>query len=141
MLEPGPWVAYLQAMSGFISGDELARVSVLDYLAYDEALSGQNWRLPGGYDAFVAASATVGVTLSAATEVESVELDGRRVALQTHTGTIRAHALIMTASTDVLVGDAIAWPSALDPWRDTARRLAALVRKILLRRSIRASLR
>jgi monoamine oxidase len=89
---------------------------------------GQNWRLPGGYGTLVTASVPAGVTLSVITKVESVELEGRRIAPQTHAGTIRARALIMTASTDVLAGDAIAWPSALDPWRDAARRLAALVR-------------
>ncbi|WP_461712924.1 FAD-dependent oxidoreductase, partial [Streptomyces sp. DSM 41029] len=36
--EPGnPWNAYLQALSGYISGDPFERVSVRDYLAYDAA--------------------------------------------------------------------------------------------------------
>ena len=37
-LEPGgPWNAYLQALSGFISGARLERMSAVDYLAYDHA--------------------------------------------------------------------------------------------------------
>ncbi len=33
-----PWTPYLQALSGYISGDELEHISVTDYVAYDDAL-------------------------------------------------------------------------------------------------------
>ncbi len=50
------WNAWLEALSGYINGAELGCLSIADYLAYDEADSDVNWRLPGGYGAFVAAA-------------------------------------------------------------------------------------
>src|SRR4051794_36861120 len=66
-LEPhGAWNAYLQAISGYISGAELERISIADYLAYDAASTGCNWRAPAGYGKLIAASlpATVALRLS-----------------------------------------------------------------------------
>jgi monoamine oxidase len=119
----GRWTAYLQALSGFISGDELERISARDYVAYDTASTGCNWRLPAGYGTLITASlpATAGLVL--ATPVERIALDGHRVALVTPAGTVRARAVILTVSTAVLAGDAIALPSALDFWREAAARL------------------
>ncbi|MCG5238646.1 flavin monoamine oxidase family protein [Azospirillum doebereinerae] len=127
-LEPdGPWTAYLQAVSGYLSGDELERVSARDYSAYDTASTECNWRLPAGYGALVAASLPPGAALRLATPVTAVTLDSQRgghhVALRTADGTVHARAAILSVSTHVLAGDAIAWPAALDPWRDAATRL------------------
>jgi len=124
----GQWTAYLQAMSGFISGDELERISARDYAAYDVAASDLNWRLPGGYGALIAAHLPSTAALSLATPVQAISLAGRRVALETPSGTIRARAAILTVSTNVLAGNVpgggtIALPAALDPWRDAAARL------------------
>ena len=56
-LEPnGEWNAYLQIMSGFLNGAGLERLSVADYIAYDTASTGCNWRLPAGYGSLIAAS-------------------------------------------------------------------------------------
>ena len=49
-LEPDdPWRSMLNALSGYINGAPLDEVSVSDWLAYDNAASDQNLRLPGGY--------------------------------------------------------------------------------------------
>ena len=123
-LEPGGrWTAYLQAMSGFISGDELERISARDYATYDAASTYLNWRLPAGYGTLITASLPTSIPLRLAAAVEEVRLDGRRVELRTSAGTVRPRAVICTVSTNVLAGSAIAWPTALDPWRDAASRL------------------
>ena len=123
-LEPGGrWTAYLQAMSGFISGDELERISARDYAAYDAASTYCNWRLPAGYGTLITSSLPAAANLRLETPIEAVDLDGRRIALRTPAGTVRTRAAIVTVSTNVLAGDAIAWPVALDPWRDAAHRL------------------
>jgi len=119
----GRWTAYLQAISGFISGDELERISARDYAAYDTASTGCNRRVPAGYGTVVAASLPAAAGLRLATPVKAIALGGRRVALQTPAGTVRARAAILTVSTSVLTGDAIAWPTALDGWRDATTRL------------------
>jgi len=120
-LEPdGPWNAYLQAVSGFISGARLERLSAADYLAYDAAATGENWRVPAGYGSLIAASLPAKTALRLATPAEQIELDPNGVAIMTPGGTIRARAAILTVSTAVLAGDAIKLPSALDPWRQAA---------------------
>lgn len=123
-LEPdGRWTAYLQALSGFISGDELERISARDYAAYDGASSDLNWRVPAGYGTLIASSFPAGVSLRLSAPVEAVRLDGPRVVLETSEGTIRCHAAIVTVSTQVLAGDAVRWPARLDSWREAAARL------------------
>jgi monoamine oxidase len=119
----GRWTAYIQAMSGYINGDELERLSARDLAAYDTASTNLNWRVPAGYGTLITASLPANAHLQLATPVEAVTLDGSGVALQTLAGTVRARAAILTVSTSVLAGDVIAWPAALDPWRDAASRL------------------
>jgi monoamine oxidase len=123
-LDPGgKWTAYLQAMSGFISGDELERISARDYAAYDMASTDFNWRLPAGYGAVITASLPTTTTLCLSTPVEAISLDGRRVAVRMASGTVQVRAVILTVSTSVLADSAIALPSAIDPWREAASRL------------------
>jgi monoamine oxidase len=116
----GKWTSYLQALSGYISGDELERISARDYAAYDTASTDCNWRLPSGYGTLIAANFPVGTELYLATAVEAISLAGRRVALRTPAGEIHARAVILTVSTNILAGDAIMLPSGLDPWREAA---------------------
>ncbi|ACB95397.1 flavin monoamine oxidase family protein [Beijerinckia indica] len=123
-LDPeGRWTAYLQAMSGFISGDELERISARDYAAYDMASTDCNWRVRAGYGTLVAASFPAGTRLCLATPVEAIALDASHVALHTPAGTLRVRAAILTVSTSILAGDRIVWPSVLDPWREAASHL------------------
>ena len=75
-LDPGgAWNAYLQARSGYMSGTELENLSVADYLAYDEASTQHNWRVPAGYGTLVAASLPATVVLHLGTPVEAIALE------------------------------------------------------------------
>ncbi len=71
----GEWNAYLEAISGFISGAPLERVSIADYLAYDSASTGVNWRAPHGYGDLIVASLPFGAVLRLSTPVEAIELE------------------------------------------------------------------
>ncbi|MDF2812320.1 MAG: amine oxidase, partial [Microvirga sp.] len=116
-LEPrGAWNAYLQAMSGYISGAELERISVADYLAYDSTSTGRNWRVPAGYGRLVAASLPATVALRLATPVEAIDLAATGVSIVTQAGTIAARSVIVTVSTAMLAAGAIRLPPALDDW-------------------------
>jgi monoamine oxidase len=120
-LEPdGHWNDYLQAMSGFISGAGLERISVADYIAYDAASTGCNWRAPAGYGSLVAASLPQPIDLRLSTAVESIDLELRGVTLATPVGVLRARAAILTVSTAVLAEGAIRLPPGLDAWRHAA---------------------
>ena len=120
-LEPGGmWNGYLQAMSGYISGAGLERLSIADYLAYDTASTRYNWRVPAGYGALVAASLPSGVALRLAAPVEAITLEAAGVSIATRAGSINARAAILTVSTAVLVGGTIGLPPELDEWHHAA---------------------
>ncbi|MEZ0212721.1 MAG: flavin monoamine oxidase family protein [Xanthobacteraceae bacterium] len=117
------WLAYLQALSGYISGDELERISAADYAAYDSASTDLNWRLPAGYGTLITSRFPADVALHLATPVQRIDVDGPVVELVTPRGTLRCRAAIITVSTHVLAGTAIRWPAALGPWREAAAHL------------------
>jgi monoamine oxidase len=99
----GAWNAYLQAMSGYISGAALERISAADHLAYDEASTRHSGRLPAGYGTLVAGSRPATIALRLATPVEVVDLTAAGVSITTRSGSITARAAIVAVSTDVLV--------------------------------------
>ena len=74
-------------MSGYISGAGLERLSIADYLAYDAASTGYNWRVPAGYGTLIAASLPPGVALRLATPVEAIDLEAAGVSIVTRAGT------------------------------------------------------
>jgi monoamine oxidase len=123
-LEPdGAWNAYLQALSGYISGAGLERLSIADYLAYAQASTRHNWRLPAGYGTLVTASLPPTVALRLATPVEAIDLAANGVSLVTRAGTLTTRSVILTASTAVLSGETIRLPAVLDEWRYAAANL------------------
>ncbi|MBB3934672.1 flavin monoamine oxidase family protein [Aureimonas phyllosphaerae] len=123
-LEPGnPWNDFIAARTGYISGVGPERISVADYVAYDEASSDENWRVEAGYGTLVAASLPPAADLRLGVSVRRIDLGADRAMVETDAGTLRARCVISTVSTNVLAGDAIAMPAALDPWRDAAARL------------------
>ena len=123
-LEPGgPWNAYVRAIAGFMSGVAPEAISAADYLAYDDASTGENWNLPLGYGTLVAASLPSSTTLRLATPAERVDLTADGVAVTTRAGIVRAGAAIVSVSTAVLAGDAIRLPAGTEPWREAAAAL------------------
>ena len=125
-LEPGgTWNAYLQAISGYISGASLEQLSIADYLAYDTASTGRNWRVLAGYGTLVAASLPPTVALRLATPAQAIDLEESHVSIVTRAGTITARTAIITVSTAVLAAGTIRLPAALDDWCHAAARPAA----------------
>lgn len=123
-LEPGgEWNDYIRAMAGFISGVDPEHVSATDYAAYDDASTGQNWRVSAGYGTLVAASLPPSVPLRTGTPVSELAVTGDGVALTTPAGTVHARAVILTVSTAVLANDAIRMPRDLEPWQACAAAL------------------
>jgi monoamine oxidase len=119
----GEWTNYIRAIGGFISGAPLERLSIADYLAYDEASSENNWRTPAGLGTVVASAFPQGVALRLATPVDALTLGANGVTLTTTAGTVNARAAILTVSTAVLSGDGLSLPAALTPWREAADQL------------------
>lgn len=116
-----PWRPFLDGLSGFLNGVELDQLSVQDFLAYDDAASELNWRLPEGYGAFLAdLGRPAPVALD--TRVTSVT-EGDGVTVETDRGTVHARAAIVSVSSNVLAGGAIRFAPALDDHLQAAARL------------------
>jgi monoamine oxidase len=106
------WRPFIDAASSFINGTELDRLSVADFLAYEDAASDNNWRLPGGYGAFVAG---LGADLPVALDTEVTSIShGKDMVLETDRGTIHAGAAIVAVSSAVLAMGAIRFTPSLD---------------------------
>ena len=119
----GEWSNYIRAIAGFVSGATLERLSIADYLAYDEASSDNNWRTPEGLGAVVASAFPQDVPLRLATPVHAVNPGASGVTLATTAGTVTARAVILTVSTAVLAGDTLKLPAELAAWREAANQL------------------
>jgi monoamine oxidase len=104
---------FVSAMSGFMNGVGIDRLSIADYLAYEDAATGTNWRLPGGYGHFLAGLAA-GLPAATGTRVTAVR-EGRNLRLETDRGAIEARAVIVTVSTAVLASGAIRFDGAAEP--------------------------
>lgn len=107
----GEWNGFIEALSGYINGAGLGTLSVEDYLAYDDAASDVNWRVPAGYGTLVAASLPA-FPLHLATPVERIMEDGAFLKLITPRGDIRARVVIVTVATNVLAKGGLRLPGA-----------------------------
>ena len=102
LLEPGnPWNSWLEAVSSYINGASLEEVSIGDWLAYDNAATDQNWRLPGGYGTLVA---RLGEQFDhrLATPVTAVSRLPETVRVETEGGVIESERVIVTVPTSTL---------------------------------------
>lgn len=128
-----PWAGYVEALSSYINGAQLADLSVADYLAYDDAASERNWRLPGGYGALIEGHAA-GLPSALGVRVNGIAHHGGGVRLTTDRGDIDAAAAIVTVSTEMLAADTIRLPPAFDAARHAASKLPlGLADKLFLR--------
>ncbi|MBY3216664.1 FAD-dependent oxidoreductase [Rhizobium laguerreae] len=122
-LEPGgKWNAYCQSLSGYLNGASLDRLSVADFLAYDNAATDANWRVHEGYGSLISAVVPT-VALRLASPVRRVALIGSGVQLETDRGPVKAAAAIITSSTTVLARGAIDCGSKADDHLHAASQL------------------
>lgn len=116
------WNCYLEALSGFMNGAELELLSVADFLAYEDAAGDQNWRLPGGYGAFIAAQAEA-LPIRYDTPIEEIDRSGPVLKARGPRGEIEAHAVIVTVSTNVLAHEGLRFTPPLPGKVEAAARL------------------
>ena len=104
-LQPGSrWNPLINALSTYISGAELDRVSVKDFVAYEDTEI--NWRVRRGFGALVSAyGAKVPVALD--TVVSIVDHTGPRIRIETSQGTILADKVIVTLPTDIIAREKV----------------------------------
>ena len=120
-LEPGNrWNPMIDAISTYVNGVELDRVSILDMDVYED--TEVNWRVRRGYGALIAAyGATCQVSLS--TQVTLIDHSGARIRIETSRGTITAGKVIVTVPTNLIANESIKFHPALPEKVDAAANL------------------
>src|SRR5471032_3368395 len=120
-LEPGNrWNPMIDAISTYVNGCELDRVSILDMEAYEDTEI--NWRVRRGYGALMTAYAAP-CPLALNTQVTLIDHSGQRVRIETSQGTLTAGKVIVTVPTSLIADEAIRFHPALPAKIDAARGL------------------
>ncbi len=101
----------LDAISTYYNGAPWERVSVIDFHHYID--TEVNWRVVGGYGAFIAAlGAALPVHLGC--RVTAIDAGGRTLKVETDGGTIEADRAVVTVPSNVLAAGAIRFDPPLD---------------------------
>jgi monoamine oxidase len=130
-LEPGNrWNPMIDAISTYINGAELDRVSILDFDAYED--TSLNWRVRRGYGALMAAyGATLPIAFNCA--VTLIDHSAKRLRIETSQGTLAADKVIVTVPTNLIALEAIRFHPALPDKVDAAANLPlGLADKVML---------
>jgi monoamine oxidase len=130
-LEPGNrWNPMIDAISTYVNGCELDRVSILDMDAYEDTEI--NWRVRRGYGALMTAYAAP-IPLALNCNVTLIDHSGKRVRVETSQGTLTAGKVIVTVPTNLIADESIRFHPALPGKVAAARGLPlGLADKVML---------
>jgi monoamine oxidase len=130
-LEPGNrWNPMIDAISTYVNGAELDRVSILDMDAYEDTEI--NWRVRRGYGALMAAYGSA-CPLALGCQVTLIDHSGQRLRIETSRGTLTAGKAIVTIPTNLISDESIRFHPALPAKIDAARGLPlGLADKVML---------
>jgi monoamine oxidase len=104
-LEPkGRWNQLLDATSTWGNGAELDRVSVKDYVRYDDNSTNINWRLGEGYGRLFEKLAE-GLPVVLETPVSRIDHNGRKIRVETERGVVVAERVVVTVPTSIIAGE------------------------------------
>jgi monoamine oxidase len=131
-LEPaGRWNGLLDALSTYINGIELDRLSVHDYVRYRN--TGVNWRVEQGYGALIEAAAA-GLDVVHNCPATLIDHADTRVRVETPRGTIAARAVIVAVPSSIIACEALRFAPALPGKVEAAAALPlGLADKVFLR--------
>ena len=117
-LEPGNrWNPMIDAISTYVNGCELDRVSILDTHAYED--TGINWRVRRGYGALMAAYGAA-LPLAFNCNVTLIDHSASRLRIETSHGTLTADKAIITVPTNLIADEALRFFPALPAKVDAA---------------------
>jgi len=130
-LEPGNrWNPMIDAISTYVNGCELERVSILDMDAYED--TNINWRVRRGYGALMAAYGA-SLPLAFHCNVTLIDHSGPSLRIETSRGTLAASKAIITVPTNLIADESIRFHPALPSKVDAARGLPlGLANKVML---------
>ena len=111
LLDPGGrWNPLFDAISTYMNGVELHRVSVRDFRNYHD--TGVNWRIVEGYSSLMACLST-GLDITLECPASLIDHSGLQVRIETPRGDVHARTVIVTVPTDVLSAGALQFRPAL----------------------------
>jgi monoamine oxidase len=120
----------IDAISTYVNGSELDRVSILDMAAYED--SEINWRVRRGYGALMAAYGA-SCPLAFNCNVTLIDHSGMRIRIETSRGVVTAGKAIVTVPTNLIADETIRFYPALPAKGDAARGLPlGLADKVVL---------
>jgi monoamine oxidase len=121
LLDPGcPWNGLINAMSTYIAGTELDRLSVKDFDRYED--SGINWRVVEGFGTLISGyGADLATELDC--EVRRIDHRGKRLRIETSKGAIAADRVIVTVPSTVLAAARFQFTPELPAKLEAARGL------------------
>lgn len=130
-LEPGNrWNPMIDAISTYVNGCELDRVSILDMDAYED--TGINWRVRRGYGALMAAYGAP-CPLALNCNVTLIDHSGKHMRIETSQGALAAGKVIVTVPTNLIADESIRFHPALPAKVGAARGLPlGLADKVML---------
>jgi len=118
LLVPGErWNELLDATSTWGNGAELDRVSVKDYVRYED--SGTNWRVHEGYGRLFEDLAE-GLPVAREAAVSRIDHRGRAIRLETARGTLSAARVVVTVPTSIIAGEILRFDPPLPDKIDAA---------------------
>jgi monoamine oxidase len=128
-----PWKERIYAISTFMTGGELDKSSIIDLGRYDPG-PGPDWRVRQGYGTLVE---TYGLPVPTVLGVEVNRVDhsgADHIVLSTGRGELRARAVIVAVSTNVLAAEHIAfWPPLPEKIEAASRLPLGLANKLFIR--------
>ncbi len=111
LLVPGSrWNTLINAISTYINGTELDRVSMHDFALYHD--TEVNWRIKEGYGAMIASAGSNLRTLLDC-PVSLIDHSGQHITVHTSRGVLTARAVIVTVSSALLAEEHIRFTPAL----------------------------
>jgi len=121
LLDPGGrWNGLVNAMSTYIAGVELDRLSVKDFDRYED--SGVNWRVVEGFGTLISSyGADLETELDC--EVRCIDHCGKRLRIETSKGPIAADRAIVTVPSNIIAAERMQFAPALPAKIEAARGL------------------
>ena len=111
LLEPGGrWNTLINAVSTYINGAELDRVSMHDFALYHD--TEVNWRVAEGYGAMIAAAGS-GLRMMLDNPVLEIDHSGTLISVRTANGVLSARTVIVTISSALLAQERVRFTLAL----------------------------
>ncbi len=117
-LDPdNPWNPMINAVSTYVNGAELDRISVKDTEAYHD--TGINWRVRRGYGALISAYGRP-CPIALSTQVWRIDHSGPRIRIETSKGALSAAKVIVTVPTNLIANQTICFHPELPAKVDAA---------------------